>query len=71
MLPPAQVVDNAKMLLTEEARKNKIEYIGLVYKDNLDQILIKTLINLSVPIGVLLQFVVSNSFFSIRHLLQC
>ena len=30
-----QVADNTKMLLAEEARKNKIEYIGLVYEDNL------------------------------------
>ena len=61
----AQVVDDTKKLLAEKARKKKIEFISPVCKDNLGPNAEKTLLNLSDPVGVLLQFVLSNPFFSI------
>ena len=51
-----------KTLLIEEARKNKTEYIGPVYEDNLGLNSEKNLLNLSDPVGVLLQFVLSSPF---------
>ena len=55
-------MDDTKRLLAEEAREKKLEYIGPVYENNLCPNAEKTLLNPSVPAGVLLQFVLSNPF---------
>ena len=61
----AQVADDTKRLLAEETREKIIRYIGPVYEDNLGPNAEKTLLDLSDPVGVLLQFVLNNPFFSI------
>ena len=55
-----QVVDDTNRILAEEARKKKIDYIGPLYENNLGPNSEEILLNLSVPVGVLLQFVLTN-----------
>ena len=59
----AQVADNTRKELAEEATKMKIQPIGPVYEDNLGPNSEKILLNLSDPVGVF-SFVLSNPFFS-------
>ena len=57
-----EIVDITRELLHEEAQRKKIEYINPVFEDNLGPNSEKTLLSLSVPVGVLLWLVSSRLF---------
>ena len=65
-----EIVDTTREVLDEEARRKKIKYINPLFVDNLSPNLEKTLLNLSVPVGVLLWPVRSRLFplFLYTHL---
>ena len=62
-----EIVDITRELLHEEAQRKKIEYINPVFEDNLGPNSEKTMLNLSVPIGVLLWLVSSRHFPLFLH----
>ena len=62
-----EIVDITRELLHEEAQRKKIEYINPVFEDNLGPNSEKTLLNLSVPVGVLLWLVSSRLFPLFLH----
>ena len=55
-------MDITRKLLRKEAQRKKIEYINPVFEDNLGPNSEKTLLSLSVPVGVLLWLVSSRLF---------
>ena len=57
-----EIVDSTRKLLHKEAQRKKIEYINPVFEDNLGPNSEKTLLTLSVPVGVLLWLVSSRLF---------